>query len=190
MPAWSVVAGVVLGLALVIGAYLIGASRGPPRPQSPVVVKAIQELSELATIRHSMSHVFRSESDAGGQLARIFGRDRLLLVANGEVTAGIDLRELKPEDVLVAGDTIKIRLPAAKILNSKLVEESTYVVDRTTGFLIKFDKDLERQARLFALTHFVQGARSQMILPQAAQRARLLVENLLKQLGYQTVEIT
>lgn len=190
LPVLGTVAGAVLGFALVVGAYFIGSSKAPTAPRSPVVVRAVQELAELATIKQSMSHVFRAESEAGGQLARIFGRDRLLLVAQGEVVAGIDLKDLKAEDIVVSGDTVSVRLPPAKILSSKLVEEQTYVVDRTTGLLIRFDRDLERQARLFALNHFVQGARGQMILPESGKRARLLIENLLKQLGYRNVNIT
>ena len=187
---WSIVAGGVLGIVLVVGAYLLGVTATVVPARSPVVLKAVQELAELGTIKQSMSHVFRAESEAGGQLARIFGRDRLLLVAQGEVVAGIDLKELKDEDVVVAGDRVSIRLPQTKILYSRLIEEQTYVVDRNTGLLIKVDKDLERQARIFALNHFVQSARAQMILPQSAQRTRVLIGNLLRQLGYRTVEFS
>jgi hypothetical protein len=174
---------------LVCGAYLIGA--GSSRiPQPLVVVKAVHELSELSTIRHSMSEVFRAESAAGGRLAKIFGSDRLLLVAHGEVTAGVNLKELKDGDVTVNGETVSVRLPPAKILGSRLVERQTYVVDRTTGMLIQFDKDLEREARLFALEHFVAAAKKEQIEKQAGERARLVIENLLKQLGFKTVTVS
>jgi hypothetical protein len=186
----SAVAGVVLGMVLVVGAFLLGKSTLVAAPHSPVVLTAVQELAELATIKQSLAHVFSKESDAGGALAHIFGKDHVLLVAHGEVVAGVDLKELKPEDVVIAGDRISIRLPPPKILYSRLLEESTYVVDRKTGLLVKFDKDLERQARLVALNYFVQAARAQMILPQSAKRARLLIENVLKQLGYRTIEIS
>lgn len=186
----SVVAGVVLGMVLLAGSYFLGKSAAVASPHSPVVLTAVQELAELATIKQSMAHVFRKESEAGGTLARIFGKDHVLLVAHGEVVAGVDLKELKSEDVVIAGDRVSIRLPPPKILYSRLLEENTYVVDRKTGLLVKFDMDLERQARVVALNHFVQASRAQMILPQSAKRARVLIENLLKQLGYRTIEIT
>ena len=183
------IAGIALVALLVTAAYFAGA--GSSRvPQPLVIVKAVHELSELATIRHSMSEVFRAESGAGGRLAKIFGSDRLLLVAHGEVTAGVNLKELKEGDVTVTGDTVTVRLPAAKVLGSRLVERQTYVVDRATGMLIQFDKDLEREARLFALEHFVAAARKEQIERQAGERARLVIENLLKQLGFKTVKVS
>jgi hypothetical protein len=185
------VAGIVIAVfVLLVGAYFTGihASRAS-LPQSAVIVKAVQELSDLVTLKQSMSEVFRAESGEGGRLALIFGRDRLLLVAHGEVWAGIDLKELKAEDVVVVGDSVTVRLPRAKILGTKLVEEHTYVVDRNTGLLIRFDKDLERQARLYALEHFVSAARKLQLERQAAERARLLLENFLRQLGFKSVTV-
>ena len=185
----ALVLAIAVVVLLVSVAYLMGA--GSSRvPQTLVVVRAVHELSELATIRHSMSEVFRAESEVGGRLAKIFGTDRLLLVAHGEVTAGVNLKELKDGDVAVNGETVTVRLPPAKILGSRLVERQTYVVDRTTGMLRQFDKDLEREARLFALEHFVAAAKKEQIERQAGERARLVIENLLKQLGFKTVTVS
>jgi hypothetical protein len=185
--AW--VAAAIIGVLLVMAAYFIGAGSSTlPRPL--VVVKAVQELSELSTIRHSMSEVFRAESEVGGRIAKLFGTDRLLLVAHGEVTAGLNLKEMKEGDITVTGDSVTVKLPPAKILGSRLVERQTYVVDRTTGMLRQFDKDLEREARLFALEHFVAAARKEQIERQAGERARVVIENLLKQLGFKTVTVS
>jgi hypothetical protein len=185
--AWAAAA--IVGLVLVTAAYFIGANTSN-LPRSLVVVKAVHELSELSTIRHSMSEVFRAESEVGGRIAKLFGSDRLLLVAHGEVTAGVNLKEMKEGDITVTGDTVTVRLPPAKILGSHLVERQTYVVDRTTGMLRQFDKDLERQARLFALEHFVAAAKKEQIERQAGERARVVIENLLRQLGFKTVTVS
>jgi hypothetical protein len=159
-------------------------------PSEVIVVQAVQELSELVTIRQSMAEVFRSQSNDDTMLAMILKRDKLLMVAHGEVLAGVNLRELKPEDVVVSGKTVSIRLPPARVIDTKLVEQSTYVVDRTTGVLVKFDPSLERQARLYAIAYFRYAAQKEQIEKKASERARVVIEGLLKQLGFASVSVT
>lgn len=69
---------------------------GDPRPKtttSPVVVEGIQKLKRLATARWSESAVITKES-GGNPLGRLLGGERVLLVAVGEVEAGVDLASL------------------------------------------------------------------------------------------------
>ena len=181
---------VALAVLLATIAYLVGRANASRLPQSAVIVQAIQPMSDLVTVKQSMAEVFRAESAEGWPIAKMLGKDRLLLVAHGEVSAGIDFKELKADHVQVEGDKVTIRLPPPKILVSRIVEDRTYVVDRQTGLLVRFDKDLEREARIFAVQHFDKAARQSQLLPQASARARVILENLLMQLGFKQVTIT
>ena len=109
----------------------------------------------------------------------------MLLVAHGIVKAGVDLQEIKPEDVRVEDKKVLLRLPRARITDVYLDEHKTRVVDRSTGLLRAFDKDLEQNARRQAVEDLRIAARANRIYEDAEERARLQLANLFRQLGWE-----
>jgi len=87
----------------------------------------------------------------------------------------------------VAEKTVRLRLPEPQITDCYLDEKQTQIVERTTGLLRTFDKDLEQTARLLAVADVRRGARTAGILKDAAERARTQIERIFQQAGY-TVE--
>jgi hypothetical protein len=57
-------------------------------------------------------------------------------------------------------------------------------VERTTGLLRSFDKDLEQTARQIAVDDIRRAARYAGILKDADERARAQIERLFLQTGY------
>ena len=70
-----------------------------------------------------------------------------------------------------------------------LDEKRTQVLDRQTGLLRRFDKNLEKTARQYAVTEVQRAARLGGIEREANERAREQLGNLLKTLGYKEVEV-
>ncbi len=99
---------------------------------SPVVVEGIQELDRLATVRWTESVVITRES-GGTQLEQFLTGERVLLVATGEVEAGVDLAEMDEDDVRVDGDRVTVDLPEPQVLSSSLDEERTRATTGTEG---------------------------------------------------------
>src|SRR4029450_12952911 len=78
----------------------------PPRTTTgPVVVEGIQELDQLATVRWTES-VPVTRGAGGDILDRLFDGERVLVIATGEVEAGVDLGDIGKEDVSVNSDTV------------------------------------------------------------------------------------
>lgn len=175
LPAWIVALAVVFGAGLWVGS--------PRRADSPVLLREVQELSELATVKYVMSHVMTKEK------VTWLGTDQVLLVAQGVVKAGIDLRRMKEDDVRVAGKSVSIRLPRAVVTDNYLVEKYTYVYDRRTGLLVKPERTLEGEARREALSQMLIAAHEGGIHGEAEARARDLVAKLFRQLGFEQVVI-
>ncbi len=150
---------------------------------SATVLQQVQTLSQLVTVKYVMEKVVLLED------VQWFGESRVLLIAHGIVKAGVDLQDLKPEDVRVAGKKISIRLPAAQITDAYLDEKQTRVVERTTGLLRMFDKDMEQTARQNAVEDIRRAARTSGILKDADERARMQLKNLFLQMGFEEVEI-
>jgi hypothetical protein len=119
----------------------------------------------------------------------VFGTDKLLLVAEGEVVAGFDMSQVGADDIAVAGDQVTITLPAPQILYSRVDNEKTYVYERQTGLLRKPDKDIESEARQLAERAMVDRALEGNILRHAEANGRLQLEAFLRVLGFTEIAI-
>ena len=124
--ALAIVAGMALFIAL-LWVRLPGRSAPPKIQNTATILQQIQTLSELVTVKYVLEKVVILED------IKWYGENRVLLVAHGVVKAGVDLQEIKPEDVRVEDKRVIVRLPRAKITDVYLDEHKTRVVDRTTG---------------------------------------------------------
>jgi hypothetical protein len=183
-------AALALVLILALGAWLgfsvrrwLPGGTGPTVYNTATVLRQVQTLSQLVTVKYVMEKVvvFEDVKWYPG------GDSRVLLVAHGVVKAGVDLERLKPEDLEVSEKKVTIKLPAAQITDCYLDERQTQVVERTTGLLRTFDKDLEQTARKLAVDDIRRGARVAGILKDADERARTQVEKLFQQMGWEVV---
>ena len=155
---------------------------------SPAVVEKIRQLSRLETVEYSLDKIVEGDRESP-LLPDFLAGDRLLLVAHGEVIAGIDLAQLKDGDVQVHGDAVHVRLPAAQILTTRIDNSRTRVYSRSTGFLVPTDPNLESQTRQIAEQQIGQAALDDGILEKAAQNARASVTALLYGLGFHSVDV-
>jgi hypothetical protein len=147
------------------------------------VIKQVQTLSQLVTVKYVLEKVVVFED------VKWYGESRVLMVAHGVVKAGVDFSKLKPDDVVINGRKITIKLPPPIITDAYLDDKRTQIVERTTGMLRQFDKDLEQSARLTAVGDIHRAARNNGILKDAEERARLQLNTLFLQLGFEQVEI-
>jgi hypothetical protein len=155
---------------------------------SPVVVEGIQELDRLATVRWTESVVITRES-GGTQLEQFLTGERVLLVATGEVEAGVDLAEMDEDDVRVDGDRVTVDLPEPQVLSSSLDEERTRVYDRDRGLLnLGADEVLVQEARQDAETEVVSAAEENGILETAERNAEESIRAFVTTLGFEEVE--
>jgi hypothetical protein len=176
---------VCLIAGLLVGAYLgrfLPGAGGLRTYNTAAILKQVQALSELVTVKYVIEKVVVLED------VKWYGESRVLLLAHGVVKAGVDLGRLKPEDVTVTGTKISLKLPPAQVLDTYLDEDKTQVIERSTGLLRAFDKDLEQTARQNAIDDIRRAARLGGIAKDADQRAREQLKQLFQQLGFQQVE--
>jgi hypothetical protein len=185
----SVVLGVGLaryGLLLPIVGPLLGEKPARTTP-GPVVVEGIQELDQLATVRWTESVPVTRET-GGDVLDRLFDGERVLVIATGEVEAGVDLGDIGEDDVSVNSDTVTIDLPEPQILSASLDEEKTRVYDRDFSPLnVRPDDDLVEEARLQAVEKIRDAARENEILVTAEHNAEDSVRAFVTTLGFEEV---
>ena len=155
---------------------------------SPVVVEGVRDLDQLATVRWRESIVVTRESASENALDRLFSGEEVLLVATGDVQAGVDLSEIGEDDVRVQDDAVTFRLPAPEVLSASLDEEKTRVYDREYGPLnLRPDDDLVEEARARAEERIEEAARENGILRTAETNAEDSIRAFVETLGFREV---
>lgn len=175
-----------------VGLYLYTqyASVQPNKRESASVIMKIRALNRLETAAFTIEKIIDVKENAGSKISEILFGDAILLVAHGEVIAGIDLSKMKAEDVVIDGTSIKVRLPAPEILTTRLDSEKTRVYDRKQGILTKGDKDIESKARAEAETAIKKAACDGKILDRAYENAQKQIRAVLTSFDFEKIEIT
>jgi hypothetical protein len=154
-----------------------------------VIITEVKSLGRLETAKYMLQTVIDLERQPTTLWEQIFGTDKLLLIANGEVVAGFDLGQVEQADIVVHGDDVMIILPAPQILYSKIDNDETYVYERTTGLFRDPDPRIESEARQLAEQAMLDRALEGEILRQAEANGRLQIEAFLRSLGFTEIVI-
>jgi hypothetical protein len=158
-------------------------------PDPVTIIHEMRALSRLETMQYSVEKVITAESGAG--IFDFLFSNRLLLVAHGEVIAGVDLGKLEDDSIQVGADgSVTIELPHAEVFISALDSEKTYVYDRDGGLLRDAEVGLESAARLKAEEEFERAAVEDGILDQAQVNAESFLYRFLRSVGLRNVTFT
>ena len=157
--------------------------------RQPAVITQIRALGRLETASFSVEKVLEGGLDQGNDLLNLLLGDRLLFIAHGEVIAGVDLAELRDEDVTVTADRqgVTLRLPPARVLTQRLDNTQSRVYDREQGLLTKGDPQLESRVRQDAEAAVLRAACAGGILEQAELNAQRQVQMLLLALEFRDI---
>lgn len=176
----------------VLAIFLLGAAVGfyftrEGKPSSVTysttsILKQVQTLSQLVTVKYVIENVVVAED------AKWYGDNRVLLVAHGIVKAGINLEAIKTGDIQITGKKLTMKLPGAGLTDVYLDEHRTQILERSTGLMRAFDKDLEHNAREQALQKLSRAAYDSGIIKDADDRARSQLGSLFLQLGFEDVQ--
>jgi hypothetical protein len=153
----------------------------------PVVVTQIRELAELVSVKYTVQKVVGLEEEK-----KPFGSERLLLIVQADVLGGVDLSEIREEDIARTSDGgVRIALPAARVFHVVLDENETRVWDRQITWWTPWvpeNPDLERQARLVALESIKETAFDMGIHRDGRRNAEQTIRRLLEASGVEPVE--
>lgn len=146
---------------------------------SAAVVRQIQHVQRLEVTTYSIERVIEVKQSDPIWPDWLRG-DRLLLIAHGEVVAGVDLSKVTEKDVSISADgkLVTIKLPPVEIFNleNTLNNVKTRVYDRQRGILAPLNSQLESEARRAAEIQIIGAACEEGILEQATSDARRTIE--------------
>ena len=140
----------------------------------------IQRLGRLAGVHYSLSTNSLTSLEAPTPL-----------IIHGESIAGVDLTQLKAEDVRVDADGrgVHVTLPPAQIFSTTLDPQKTRAYSSSVGGLVPVEQAFSPDARARAQEKLRQDALAEGILDAAQRNTRVTVSALLYSLGFQTVEV-
>ena len=167
-----------IGLAL----YYRFVSQYPEKISAPAVLKQIEQLSELVTVRYNIQKV------VGLKEHKVpFGNEQVLRLVQARVHGGVNLSNVT---VRVVGDTMWLRLPAAEILDVALDDRATQVWDRSKTWWtpwVSLNPDLEQSARRAAVEDVRAAAEQMGIYSNAQANAETVLRNFLQTIGVKHV---
>ena len=175
----ALVSGVYFGWRLPRVPNLAGTTR---TYNTATVIQQVQTLSELVTVKYVMEKIIIFED------VKWYGENRVMIVAHGIAKAGVDFGDLTPKDLTIEGTKVRIKLPRERLMDVYLDDKATEVIERTTGVLRQFDKDLEQNARRRAVDEMRVAARKNGILKDAKERAESQLTRFFKEIGFTEVE--
>ncbi|MDW8383090.1 MAG: DUF4230 domain-containing protein [Verrucomicrobiota bacterium] len=161
----------------------LGLEEGPRIRTNAAILQQVQSMAQLVTIRYVLEKVVLTED------TKWYGQNRLLLLAHGVVKAGVDLARVQADDIEIHGDRLRLLLPLPRVTDAYLDESQTRVVDRETGLLRSFDREMEQMARQTALREIRMAAHEAGILRDAEEQAKIHLTRFFQNAGFREVEI-
>jgi hypothetical protein len=136
-----------------------------------------------------MQVIIDLEREPNNLWQQAFGTDKLMLIAEGQVVAGFDLTKIRPDHIVVQGQSVSLTLPPPEILFYGVDEDETYVYERKTGFLTRPDASLETEARRLAQEELVSWALEHQAYEKAEEFGVFYMESFLRSLGFADIQI-
>ena len=114
---------VLLGSGIALGVYgprWVAANAESRRP--PDVVSQVRELARLEGVSYHVERVVDLKDEQRTLFGLVSAGDAILLVASGDIVAGVDLGKLGPDAVATSPDgrSLTIRLPPAEVFSARL----------------------------------------------------------------------
>jgi hypothetical protein len=186
------VALVTLGLGLVVGRLSPGWFKwDKPAEPTPDVITQVRELSRLEGVSYHVERVVDLKDKQQALFGLVTAEDAILLVASGDVVAGVDLGKLAPGDVTLSPDhkSVTLHLPPVEIFSARLDNDRTYVHTRKTDALAERKESLETDARRAAEQTLRAAAEEGGIVKRPEESVERTVRSLVRSLGFSDVRV-
>ena len=174
---------VIIVVAAIAGGYFYYQRYLQPKEEDIVIDKTATVVDEIRKISEFTSACYYEEMVLGYRKKK---KDEMVLIANGKVRAGFDLSSIKPNDVIINGDSLLIALEPAKIFDI-IINPSGYDVFVEKG---KWSHDQMTTIKDDARNKLAANANAYGILDKATEYGREKLSAILKTFGYKEVIIS
>lgn len=178
--------GVLIGIivaAAFVGGFFLYQRYLQPEEDDIVIDKTVTVVDEIRKISEFTSACYYEEMVLGYRKKK---KDEMVLIANGKVRAGFDLSNIKPDDVIINGDSLLIALEPAKIFDI-IINPSGYDVFVEKG---KWSHDQMTTIKDDARNKLAANANAYGILDKATEYGIEKLSAVIKSFGYKEAVIS
>jgi len=161
----------------------------PTPTPTPLPPPYWEELGYLTSIEFTSTAIVEKEREKPG-VRSVLGADRVLLMAVGEVQAGVDLSRVQSSDFEIDGSRLVLVLPRASVTSVELLPGESRIYDSKHSWAFSEYEGLEKEALEQArqqLRETVQSSDSMMSLTE--RLARLQLSDFLRKAGFTEIDI-
>lgn len=185
----------ILAVLLLPLLALAGCNRGPTTTSSSVV-EQMQKVSRLETAVFTVQSVVEYEAEKPDDPLRRYlpqelTGESLLLIAQGNVIAGIDMSKLTEQDVTISeeGTVLTVRLPPVEVFTVDVDSQNTRTYSHSRGLLAPENITIADEARVVAEGRILATACDMEIMQFATENSTHSMEQLLGMLDFESVEV-
>lgn len=150
-------------------------------------VLQIKEISDLATTEFNVTKIVKASDDKTWYK---IGDRKILISVEADLKAGIDLSQLKAEDISINGKEISINLPAPRLISLNMPPGKVKVEYEELGLLRDPFDNAARDALLAqAEKQIRRDVAATGIFTETERNTRLLLAGFLRQAGYENINI-
>lgn len=177
-------------IILSLGFFTLHSVKQKKVATSSMVQEKLMKIQELATAKYSYTKILEVKNDkvvSGFTLP--FTQKYFLLQFDGYMKVGVDLSKAK---IKVDDDkkSITVEIPKSKVLDHVINQESIKIYDEKSGLFNK----LQLQDMIDEITSQKKNVEEEMLkkglLSDSDKNAKVLLEELLKSMGYESVTVT
>ena len=165
--------------------------------KTPILIKEIKTIAQLVTVTSYDEVVVDSlvfnKAAAIADAFRVLTpfavlpslQKQLVLICKGKVLAGTNLQKLRDENIVISYDTISLQLPHAEILEV-IINPADFETFEEKG---EWSDTEVTAVKMKARQKMIERALQQNILGKADNKAKLIMENFLRNAGYKVVVV-
>ncbi len=157
-----------------------------------MVVSKIRQASKLATTETAIDKIVFGTSEK-----RLLGiirlnKARFAAYSKAVIKSGIDLNKINPKDISIDGKRIEINLPNVEVINFSYPFKDFKIDESITEDKFLNSIDIFDQENFYRLAEMDirNNLKYTGIIEATEQKTRLMLEGLLKNLGYEEIYIT
>lgn len=183
--------GLIVGGFAILGfsEYVLNRGGGVTSQTKMILLDRSEEIAELATLRETYTTLVSSATDMPVGVQQIWGTD-VSMFATGQVVVGVSLSNLRTQDIQELDDgRLEISMPQPTYLDCYLLENSTVTLSRREGWFGSTNREIEGEARRYALRTIIENSFREGALQLAQERAKDTIENLIAISSAEQIEL-
>ncbi len=171
-------------LSLISLIVLFGCSN--PEPDNSSIYE-VKNIGVLSTSEYTVGKIIQLDDKADWWK---FGDRKILISCKAKIKAGINLLELKDENIIVEGNKITIQLPPVQITSFEIDPNTVNTeVEDINGFRMRFNQEEKNKILRLGERSIREKIEETGILKEAERNAVLFIQEFYKQLGYEEVQV-